>query len=132
MFKRFRAWYQERTVRRVFLIAGGAGIFMLAVSPIDQTGYLLYGALLVMGIALGASISDTWQDYHKFKVQLRNVELTHKIRESEIFGGNITRCFEKADIKEIKKKKMQFRMLIGFKVLMIVILVAFLLNDIVS
>ncbi|MDR0461833.1 MAG: hypothetical protein LBG88_00660 [Christensenellaceae bacterium] len=129
LFLQFKCWYDGRLVRRVAFWGGLVALFLMSISGIDKSGTLLYFAIGTGVIAVGASTQDTLQDMIDFRRKIKKLEFEHKIRETEIYGRIRTpSCFTPEDKKEIIRKKTTYGIIIAFKLLLIVILIAYCTN----
>ena len=82
--------------------------------------------------AVSLSISDTKTTLKKFNLDLKTVVERHKAREMEYYGQVTESCFTPEDIKEIHKRRRQYKGVIFLKCLFIVILLASLASAMTS
>jgi hypothetical protein len=129
VFNLIKCWYRSNVLHRVMLYSAITAFFMLVISRFDNSGATQYAAIIAAAVAVGASLCESWQNLQKFKTQIKEVEFRHRVRESEAFGEVTSNCFTQEDLKEIKRKKTSFYLMIGFKVILIIILIAFIVNS---
>jgi len=132
-----RQWYRERMVRRVFLIAIAAALFCLILAQFGGAfgNAMGYGAMLCCIVALGASVGDTWMSSKDFKQGIKDMQQQYFVRMVETYGEQMGAaappCFSPQDLKQIKKKKMQYRGSILIKLLFIGFLIFFFISSLV-
>jgi len=126
-----KQWYRARPVRRAFVwlcvVALLVFIFSNFVNPSNIVFYI--GCAILTGAVI-CSITDTWTDMAAYRATLAQMEKSHKIREMETFGTVTAKsCFSLEDMKDIRRKTRNFRGIIAFKIILIVILIAFLIQS---
>jgi len=134
VFNILRQWYRERMVRRVFLIAIAAALFCLILVPIFKASFIGYAAMLCCIVALGASIGDTWMSSKEFKHGIKDMQQQYFTRMVETYGeymgASAPPCFSPQDLKQIKKKKIQYRGSILIKLVFIGFLIYYFISSI--
>ena len=128
-FAKFKSWYKARPTRPVTVWLGLSAFVLAVASSLDPTGYVFYGAMALLGGAVGASIVDTWQSMQIFNATITEAEQKHAARQIELFGSVLEpSCFTEQDRRDIRQKKIQFRLWLAFKAILIIILIAFLVG----
>jgi hypothetical protein len=126
-FEFVKGWYNADILNKAMLFTAVPAFFVLLFSGFDKSGTLMYIGIGGLAFATACSLIQNVKGLKSFKQTIKEVEFKHKVRESEMFGQVTEPCYDAADKKFIKQKKKNFYLVIGLKLIMIVILIAFML-----
>ena len=128
VFTKIKCWYRADVLNRVMLIAGITAFFVVAISGFDKSGALMYLGIGALAVTVGASFLRTYKAFKAFNLKVKEVEFRHRVRESEMYGEVTSECYTAEDKKLIKQKKKNYYFAIGFHVILLVILIAFVVQ----
>ena len=128
-FDKLRAWYRERPVRRVFLVALLVFAVCMVFASVDSSGTITMVGIVSAIICIGASIGDTVISYRIFQTLFKQAQRNYFLQMAAIGGDSLAQqqqCFTPDELKRIKRKRMNYRTTIILKVFFIGILIALL------
>ncbi|MCL2229438.1 MAG: hypothetical protein FWC00_06495 [Firmicutes bacterium] len=132
MFKRikenFNRWVKGHPSRKPMVWIIGIAVFVMFFSSLDPSGFVGIAGMVLLIAALSLSISDTTSTFKKFNLDLKTVVERHRQRQMEYYGQVTESCFTPEDIKDIRRRRTQYKVWIAFKILIIIILIVAMVN----